>query len=32
MRFLADLSRLKGRRIALGAYATAVPTVQESLF
>jgi hypothetical protein len=32
MRFLADLSRLKGRRIALGSYATAVPTVQESLF
>jgi hypothetical protein len=32
MRFLADLSRLKGRRIAPGSYSTAVPTVQESLF
>ncbi|WP_294564791.1 DUF2797 domain-containing protein [uncultured Arthrobacter sp.] len=32
LRFLADLSRLKGRRIAPGDYTTAVPAVQESLF
>jgi hypothetical protein len=32
LRFLADLSRLKGRRIVLGSYATAVPAVQEALF
>ncbi|MHA7261947.1 DUF2797 domain-containing protein [Arthrobacter sp. TMN-37] len=32
LRFLADLSRLKGRRLGLGAYTTPVPAVQESLF
>jgi len=30
--FLADLAALKGHRIALGAYTTDVPALQESLF
>lgn len=32
LRFVADLTQLKGRRLRLGDFSTAVPAVQEALF